>query len=285
MIPKNIKYEENNAFISFDNKVAGLIFDDSKHKRYPIRYYNIINGNGAGFESKEDCSYYGYVYGGNLKIRQSHYPEISLIDGQYFSVTGKFDINSYESSNLVVIEVLHTKGIYPENKYRAMPTFGGPIEDEGRLKYIDGCTDSLLISPVKKGDPCFNHLHFPNDIVQTQHTHPSHRIGIVADGHGVCVTPFGNLPLVKGMIFVIKEWTKEMEEAGVGYAEGLDGNQHACGMHAFNTPHETGMDVIAFHPDSDFGAEDTFHPMINRTIVREDGKLVSAGSVEAIRTK
>mgnify|MGYP003137174999 CR=1 FL=1 len=87
------------------------------------------------------------------------------------------------------------------------------------------------------------------------------------------------------MIFVIKEWTKEMEEAGVGYAEGLDGNQHACGMHAFNTPHETGMDVIAFHPDSDFGAEDTFHPMINRTIVREDGKLVSAGSVEAIRTK
>jgi hypothetical protein len=285
MIPSNIKYEENNAFISFDNNVAGLIFDDSKHSKYPIRYYNIINGNGNDFKSKADCSYYGYVYGGNLKITQSHYPTQNLIDGQYFSVTGEFEINSYESSKLIVIEVLHTKGIYPENNYRAMPSFGGPIEEVGRLKYIDGCTDSLLISPVKKGDPCFNHLHFPKDIVQTQHTHPSHRIGIVADGHGVCVTPFGNLPLVKGMIFVIKEWTEEMVAKGNAFAKGLDGETHACGMHAFNTPVETGMDVIAFHPDSDFGSTDEVHPMINRTIVRQDGKLVSAGSVEDIRTK
>jgi len=41
------------------------------------------------------------------------------------------------------------------------------------------------------------------------------------------------------------------------------------------------MDVIAFHPDSDFGATDIDHPMINRTIV--DG--VSANQIEEIRTK
>ena len=27
------------------------------------------------------------------------------------------------------------------------------------------------------------------------------------------------------------------------------------------------MDVIAYHPDSDFGPQDEDHPMINRTIV------------------
>ena len=41
------------------------------------------------------------------------------------------------------------------------------------------------------------------------------------------------------------------------------------------------MDVIAFHPDSDFGAEDEFHPMINRTIV----KGVAANKIDEIRTK
>lgn len=41
------------------------------------------------------------------------------------------------------------------------------------------------------------------------------------------------------------------------------------------------MDVIAYHPDSDFGPQDEDHPMVNRTIV--DG--VSASKLEAIRTK
>ena len=41
------------------------------------------------------------------------------------------------------------------------------------------------------------------------------------------------------------------------------------------------MNVVAFHPDSDFGATDINHPMINRTIV--DG--ISANSIDSIRTK
>ena len=54
MIPSNIKYEENNAFISFDNSKSGLIFDDSKHEKYPIRYYNVIHGDGVKIQN--DCS-------------------------------------------------------------------------------------------------------------------------------------------------------------------------------------------------------------------------------------
>lgn len=136
---------------------------------------------------------------------------------------------------------------------------GGPIEDEGRLKYIDGCTDSLLIPPVKLGDPCLNHLHFPGGIDQTMHTHPSARVGMVCRGRGECVTPDGVYALEPGVIFSIS----------------------TDGHHKFRTKPGQGMDVIAYHPDSDYGPTDERHPMINRTMV--DG--VSASYIAAIRTR
>tara|TARA_Y100000593_G_scaffold94734_1_gene195500 strand:- start:16267 stop:17061 length:795 start_codon:yes stop_codon:yes gene_type:complete len=263
--------EENAAFISFDNTNTGLIFDDSSHTQYPIRYYNLINGR--GFSYKEGCSYYGFVYSGNqfVLFKNGRIP-MMLQSSMYFSTSTEFSVCG--TGKMILIEVLHNKGIYPENKYRALSNTGGPIEKEGRLKYIDGCTDTLLIAPVKYGDPCLNHLHFPKNIKQTQHTHPSHRIGIVSGGEGLCVTPFGNMPLTKGMIFVIKEYDGET------LAEGLDGKMYPCGQHSFDTDKDS-MDVIAFHPDSDFGATDDVHPMINRTIV--DG--VSASKLDNIKTK
>lgn len=267
-----MKRSENNAFISFGNDRAGIVFDDSKNKEYPIKYYNVI---GDSFpKGDKDCSYYGYVYEGLFKIKGANFPELYIGNGMYFSVAGEFDIESIYCGKVILIEVLHTKGIYPINKFKAMFTVGGAIEAEGRLKYIDGCTDSILIHPVKKGDPCFNHLHFPTNIKQTPHTHPSHRIGVVAKGNGLCVTPFGNLELKQGMIFVIKGWD------GVSFATGVDGGKYEVGNHCFFTNDES-MDVIAFHPDSDFGAEDENHPMINRTIV--DG--VSAANIDSIKTK
>ena len=265
--------QENNSFISFDNEIEGLIMDDSKHKDYPIRYYNMHMN--MPFIPSEDCSYYIYVYEGCFVLNKKGHPSQMLADGMFASINGGFELNwSFNKSRCVIVEVLHTEGKYPENKYRAYNTIGGYIEEEGRLKYIDGCTDSLLIPPVKLGDPCLNHLHFPEGIDQTQHTHPSHRIGIVAKGNGECITPFGNLPLTQGMIFVIKEWDGET------MAEGEDGELHPIGQHAFKT-FDGPMDVIAFHPDSDFGPTDVEHPMINRTIV--DG--VSASELDDIRTK
>lgn len=146
----------------------------------------------------------------------------------------------------------------------AFPHIGGPVENKGRLKYIDGCTDSLLISPIKLGDPCLNLLYFPPNIDQTQHTHPSDRIGLVYSGKGECVAatqdgePEKVIPLTPGMIFRI----------------------HAEGAHKFRTSEHSDMTVIAYHPDSDFGPEDESHPMINRTIV--DG--VSAAQLHEIQT-
>jgi quercetin dioxygenase-like cupin family protein len=135
---------------------------------------------------------------------------------------------------------------------------GGPVERRGRLKYVDGCTDSLLIPPIRMGDPCLNLLYFPEGIDQTAHTHPSDRIGCIFSGRGECVTPEGDMALEPGMIFRI----------------------HADGSHKFRTLQGSDMVVIAYHPDSDFGPTDRIHPMINRTIV--DG--VSASELDAIRT-
>ena len=137
----------------------------------------------------------------------------------------------------------------------------GWLEVMGRLRYIDGCTDSLLVPPIRLGDPCLNLLHFPKNTDQTMHTHPSDRIGMILSGQGVCVTQDSEsetvTQLLPGMLFCI----------------------HAGGRHKFRTEDNT-MRVLAYHPDSDFGPTDQDHPMINRTMV--DG--VSASQILEIQT-
>ena len=120
----------------------------------------------------------------------------------------------------------------------------------------------MLVSPLRCGDPCLNHLHFPPGITQTQHTHPSDRVGAVVRGSGVCVHTDASgrecrTSLIPGLSFVIP----------------------ADCVHAFETADDA-MDVVAFHPDSDTGPKPDDHPMINRTIV--DG--VSAANIATIRT-
>ena len=122
---------------------------------------------------------------------------------------------------------------------------GGPIEAMGRLRYIDGCSDTLLCAPPLLGDPCLNLLHFPKNIEQTEHTHPSTRAGIVADGSGCCATPDGEYPLRPGCLFYIP----------------------SDGLHRFFTHETTTLNVIAYHPDSDWGPTHENHPTLNRTWV------------------
>ena len=262
--------QETKSFISFGQANKGIIFDESDHPKYPLRYYNVINGK--GIVPNNECSYFVFIYSGIAKLFLPTKQKATMPKDTYFSVHGKYElIGEFKA---VVIEIDVTKGEYKKNNYTSVTHIGGVVEEKGRLKYIDGCTDSILIPPVKKGDPCFNHLHFPPNTIQTAHTHPSHRIGIVIRGEGECVTPFGNLPLVEGCVFVIKEYN------GIDKSIGLDGNEYEAGTHKFDTT-TSNLDVIAFHPDSDFGPEDEFHPMINKTIV----KGVSANNIKSIQTK
>ena len=170
----------------------------------------------------------------------------------YASIPCEFDVTG-EGKGFVVERVNH----------QGMFMVGGPIERKGRLRYINGATDSLIISPPRKGDPCLNVLFFPPRTVQTPHTHPSPRVGLVVEGRGRCVTPYGTFDLSPEMIFMVREGTNGPE-----------------GIHSFETD-DSPLVVIVFHPDTDFGPEDENHPMINRTIVEG----VSAASIKEIQTK
>jgi hypothetical protein len=262
--------QETKSFISFGQSEAGLIFDEFNHEKYPLRYYNIINGEGISVN--DNLSYFVFVYAGEALLELPTKQKSVLVKDTYFSVHGSFNLTG--EFKAVAIEVNVNAGEYKKTNYTALTHIGGVVEKTGRLKYIDGCTDSLLIPPVKKGNPCLNHLHFPKNTTQTPHTHPTHRIGIVIRGVGECVTPFGNLPLDEGCVFVIKEYD------GKEVAVGIDGITYEAGTHKFDTTFSN-LDVIAFHPDSDFGPEDEFHPMINRTIVEG----ISANQLNEIRTK
>jgi quercetin dioxygenase-like cupin family protein len=136
--------------------------------------------------------------------------------------------------------MVHAKG------YRGMRAAGGPLERTGRLRYIDGCSDTGLIGPIRQGDPCLNHLHFPPGIEQTLHTHPSVRIGLVVRGRGLCRAPTGDFALIPGSVFIIPTGA----------------------VHGFRTVDET-MDIIAFHPDSLLGPTDERHQMLEATLAVE----------------
>ena len=118
----------------------------------------------------------------------------------------------------------------------------GDVEKTGRLTYIDGCSDTLLVYPPRRGDPSLNFLKFPESINQTFHTHPSIRMGVVVDGNGVASLKYNDIPLETGSMFML--------------------NEHE--LHRFRTIENT-MSIIAFHPDGDWGPEDHNHTMLNRT--------------------
>lgn len=183
---------------------------------------------------------FGYVAEGYVDIRdrQAH-RTVTLGKGEYFSVNApvRFAFGPVPT-RVVAIHV---------TPFVALRTFGGAIEPKGRLRYIDRCSDSLLIGPPKFGDPCLNLLHFPAGIHQTAHTHPSVRCGAIANGEGYCINGDGQrLDLLPGMIWIIPAET----------------------VHSFHTADSGAeLNVIAYHPDTDFGPQDEDHPMLNRTWV------------------
>lgn len=189
----------------------------------------------------DDETHFVYCHQGNLYVDDTLGNEHQISAGMYACVPGQTHVDANSASYGIVISKPNYKGFF---------MIGGPVEENGRLKYIDGCTDSLLIPPVMLGDPCFNLLVFPPGINQTMHTHPSVRLGMVISGRGLCrqINEEGveeRIDLYPGQAFVIKQE----------------------GAHAFSTPYATGMRVVAYHPDSDHGPTHEEHPMLNRTII------------------
>jgi hypothetical protein len=256
MISKN----QHPSFLKFI-KQCGLNYEEKTP--HHVRLHQMFGE--MNYYLKPGSTYYIFVQHG-LCFIDSRFP---VLPNMYASVKGEANLSSDTSAHVIIMERVDEESFF---------NLGGPIEEKGRLKYIDGCTDSLLIPPIRYGQSCLNHLHFPVRINQTPHTHPSIRMGIVAKGSGECITPFGNFPLETGDVFAIL--SSPLDPTDQLFSAGLDGKLYLNGTHSFRTFDET-MDVIAFHPDSDFGPRDEEHPMINRTIVEGH----SAKDIEQIRTK
>lgn len=184
-------------------------------------------------------SMYGYSFGScTIKHRQRCY---QLESGQYFSIFLADQIPTIECEDSVFVVI--------RLGYKCQDTIGW-VETQGRLSYIDGCSDSLLIYPPRQGDPSLNLLYFPAGIEQTRHLHPSIRLGCVAQGSGISdVWHRGRMTsetLATGDIFCLEE------------------NE----LHRFRTQDQS-MTVIAWHPDGDWGPTDHNHTMLNRTYINQ----------------
>lgn len=249
---------ETEAFERFGYHDGLNVLKNLSEDEFPTKYRS-FQSPGAGtkyfrFADKEEgfgqVTHFGFVDGGEVELHGPDGTTHQLTEGMYFSVPDEFVLSTQDAdARGIIVSRLGYKGFFQ---------VGGPIEETGRLEYIDGCTDSLLIPPVIKGDACLNLLHFPPGIDQTAHTHPSMRIGLITGGEGWCRIDEERKKLEPGVLFSIQPE----------------------GLHAFMTE-DSEMTVIAYHPDSDTGPEHDDHPMVNRTIV--DGE--SAAFIEDIRTR
>lgn len=182
----------------------------------------------------DEGTHYGMVTAGGGVLHDQE-DRFRLRAGMFFVMNGACQIAAPGGRGLIITRL----------GYKGLRQVGGPIEEKGRLQYIDGCTDTLLVCPPRLGEPCLNHLHIPPHTAQSQHTHPSERIGVILRGRGECRTGDGSVfALTPGMGWRIPTGAR----------------------HSFFTTDEP-LDVIAWHPDSDFGPTDENHPMINRTIL------------------
>lgn len=212
----------------------GLKALETMYPTYAMFFDGNINSQGV-----KHATTFGYVLKGSCSIHAND-QYWNLREGNYFAFHGEYDIESSEGLNLWTVTKLG---------YRCMPMMG-QIESNGRLSYIDGCSDSVLVSMPRMGDPVLNYLHFPTGIYQTQHTHPSIRMGVVISGEGEAFQEKSNhsdgwvKPLKKGCMFML----------------------HEQELHSFRTT-DSHMDIVAFHPDSDTGPTDENHSMINRTYI------------------
>jgi len=183
-----------------------------------------------------DSTVYGCVLDGVAALDYLGHP-MALAKDFYFAVPGRADLEIGPST---VVGLVRRAG------YLGQFTVG-KVEDRGRLRYVDGCSASILVHPPRRGDPVLHHVHFPEGIEQAQGAHPLICLGMVLRGRGEAFGP------KCGPMNAPTEWWTEALEPGCAFL------LHEQEMHGFRTnPHHKGssMDVVAFHPASNWGPRD-----------------------------
>ena len=220
-------------FISNDENVVL----DRTDSMYPCEVHKITNGE---FIVPKNSTVYGFCISGEMIVSSTK----TVAQNEFFSISSR-----YGADKIIVNGVgfcIIKFGFHGQN------VFGGPIEKQGRLCYIDHCSDSLLVYPPRMGDPSLSSLHFPPGIVQTFHTHPSFRLGIVAYGKGYAESKTYKHDLTPGAVFCMEEQE----------------------VHRFVTE-DSGLIVISFHPDGDWGPTDHDHTLLNRTYLPAGSQAVN----------
>lgn len=228
----------------------GLLVDDKKGTKI-YGFENISTERKDNIEVADLGGCYGYNDLGDLTILTEN-DILNIPQGYYFTTRSGFKVISKSEK--------YRFAVWQKEDYYGMLSIG-KVESEGRLNYIDGCKDTILSNPIKKGMPCLNALYMPENVNQTMHTHPSTRSGFIIIGGAKCFTEEKSHSLETGQIFYLPTDEKHKFRSDLGT--------------------DVIMKLVAFHPDSDFGPEDDFHPMINRTIVNG----ISANQLEEIKTK
>lgn len=195
-------------------------------------HFQVSTWNDSALSLPAGATHFGFVLEADAHLTGGS-GAFDLKAGMYFSLPGAGKVGGIGAGLLIT-----------QFEYQGLFQLGGPIESTGRLQYIDGCSDTLLISPVVRGEACLNLLVIPPGTAQTAHTHPSFRAGLICGGSGHCQLQRERVPLAAGDVFLIEP----------------------DGLHSFHTADQS-LAVIAFHPDSDFGPHRDDHPMVNRTIV------------------
>ena len=251
--------------------LAALFTISLTRDEYPTRVFSVDECNFEQVDQLTDSTLYGIVTEGFVTTWAPNDVAFVLGEGQYFCLPVR-------ANETLFIDGTYGKALIIERmNYYGYPQAGGPLEEAGRLKYIDGCSDTLLICPPVVGEPCLNHLHIPHATDQTAHTHPSQRIGVIAKGSGYCLTPYesGQILLPEQAVTTHLGALKTLTplKAGMGWwiPTGL--------LHSFHTLGDS-LDVVAWHPDSDFGPTHDNHPMVNRTYVND----VASSQIAEIRT-
>jgi hypothetical protein len=212
-------------------------FFDHSESIYPSELA-LVNNSFIVPEHWRRCTIFGYSIGtGSYTYNNQIFP---ILEYSFFSLPVFSDTKntSFDIKGTLVLFVRHG--------FIGQTIFLGLSEKMGRLSYVDGCSDSLLVFPPRLGDASLNLLYLPENISQTEHTHPTLRFGLVVDGHGTAQTKNAEYPLKKGDAFVISEHE----------------------LHRFKTK-DSFLRVVAFHPDGDFGPTDNNHSMINRSYFKK----------------
>ncbi|QLE59025.1 cupin domain-containing protein [Nostoc sp. TCL26-01] len=202
--------------------------------------------NSIKVNESENDTHFLFVSEGEVTLNSNN-GEFLLRKNCFAAVPGNFSLDGI--GKVLVATRLNYTGLF---------TIGGPIEPLGRLNYIDGCSSTVLINPLRRGEPCLNFLYVPPGVSQTPHTHPSLRIGLVAEGSGTCQVEEGTFKMEQGTVFCLPE------------------NK----LHSFSAI-DNSLRIIIYHPDSDVGPTDDSHTMLNNTFVGEQ----SAKVLDAIRTR